>query len=84
MGSATTSKKVPVANMGELKAGNSLISVKRLETFGGGRTIEVTDNGKISGEVSSCKSLIWQQIIYTAIYVATATIACISLVVMLV
>ena len=61
-GCATTSQKVPVANMGKLKAGNSLISVKRLEAFGGGgRTIEVTDNGKIIGEVSSGKSLIWQR-----------------------
>ena len=61
-GCATTSQKVPVANMAQLKAGNALISVKRLEAFGGGgRTIEVTDNGKVIGEVTSGKSLTWQR-----------------------
>ena len=61
-GCATTSQKVPIANMAQLKSGNALISVKRLEAFGGGgRTIEVSDNGKIIGEVSSGKSLNWQR-----------------------
>ena len=61
-GCATTSQKVPFANMAQLKSGNALISVKRLEAFGGGgRTIEVSDNGKIIGEVSSGKSLSWQR-----------------------
>ena len=61
-GCATTSQKVPVATMSALKNGNALISVKRLESFGGGaRAVEVSDNGQIIGEVSSGKSLTWQR-----------------------
>ena len=61
-GCATTTQKVPIANMKVLKSGNALINVKRLESFGGGaRTIELSDNGKIIGEVSSGKYLTWQQ-----------------------
>jgi len=61
-GCATTSQNVPVATTDNLETGNALILVNRPAGFlGSGRSVEVTDNGKIVGKVSSGKMLSWQR-----------------------
>lgn len=61
-GCATTQQYVPAASKENLAAGNVLIQIERQEGFvGGGRSVAISDDGKVVGELSPGKSLIYQR-----------------------
>ena len=62
MSGCATTQQVPLANEKNLRQGNALIKVERESGFmGGGRSVEITDNGKVVGDLSQGKSLVWQR-----------------------
>ena len=62
MSGCVTSQQMPIASTNNLASGNALIKVERESGFmGSGRSVEVTDNGKIVGKLSQGKSLVWQR-----------------------
>jgi len=62
MSGCVTSQNLPIASASNLATGNALIKVERESGFmGGGRSAEVTDNGKVVGNLSQGKSLAWQR-----------------------
>jgi hypothetical protein len=61
-GCATTHQYFPVSDVNNLSPGNVLIKVERRSDFmGSGRSIEVSDDGKVVGQVAPGESLIWQR-----------------------
>jgi hypothetical protein len=59
---ATTQQYLPLASSENLSAGNALIKVERRdELIGSGRSLEISDNGKVVGAISPGKYLIWQR-----------------------
>ncbi len=59
---ASTKQYAPMATHDQLKAGNALIVVKRESGFiGGGRSIEITDNGVKTGSLAPGDSISWQR-----------------------
>lgn len=61
-GCATTHQYLPVSDLSKLSPGNVLIKVERRSGFlGSGRSIEVSDDGKVAGQVAPGESLIWQR-----------------------
>lgn len=59
---ATTQQYVPLASSENLSAGNALIKVERRNDFiGSGRSLQISDNGKVVGAISPGKYLIWQR-----------------------
>jgi hypothetical protein len=61
-GCATTHQYLPVSDMSNLSPGNVLIKVERRSEFmGSGRSIEVSDDGKVVGQVAPGETLIWQR-----------------------
>lgn len=61
-GCATTHQYLPVSDLSNLSPGNVLVKVERRSEFmGSGRSIEVSDDGKVAGQVAPGESLIWQR-----------------------
>jgi hypothetical protein len=61
-GCATTQQYLPVSDQSSLSPGNVLIRVeRRSDLMGSGRSIEVSDDGKIVGQVAPGEFLIWQR-----------------------
>lgn len=61
-GCASTHQYFPVSGQSNLSPGNALIRVdRRSELAGSGRSIEVTDDGKVIGQVAPGEFLIWQR-----------------------
>jgi hypothetical protein len=61
-GCVTTHQYVPVSDQDSLSPGNALIKVERRSDLAGyGRAIELSDDGKIVGQVASGEFLIWQR-----------------------
>jgi len=59
---ASTKQYEPVASMTTLAPGNALIRVERQSGFmGSGRSLEISDNGKVVGQVGPGDSLVWQR-----------------------
>jgi len=59
---STTQQYLPLASLENLSAGNALIKVERRNDFiGSGRSLEISDNGKVVGAISPGKYLIWQR-----------------------
>lgn len=61
-GCATTQQYVPAASQETLTPGNVLVKIERKEGFlGAARSVEVSDDGKVVGELASGKSLTYQR-----------------------
>jgi hypothetical protein len=61
-GCASTHQYLPVSDINNLAPGNVLIKVeRRYEFMGGGRSVEVSDDGKVVGQVARGETLIWQR-----------------------
>lgn len=59
---ATTEQYAPAATPDTLKAGNALIRVERESgVVGGGRSVEVTDNGVKTGSLAPGAAITWQR-----------------------
>ena len=59
---AATKQYAPTATRDSLKAGNALIRVERESGFvGGGRSVEVTDDGSKMGSLSPGDSIAWER-----------------------
>jgi hypothetical protein len=59
---ATTQQYVPLASFENLSAGNALIKVERRnDLIGSGRSLDISDNGRVVGAISPGKYLIWQR-----------------------
>jgi hypothetical protein len=59
---ATTKQYAPVSDLSNLSPGNVLIKVERRSDFmGSGRSIEVSDDGTIVGQVAPGEFLVWQR-----------------------
>jgi hypothetical protein len=62
VGCVTTHQYVPVSDHDSLSPGNVLIKVERRSDLAGyGRAIEISDDGRIVGQVASGEFLIWQR-----------------------
>lgn len=59
---ATTQQYLPVSDQSNLTPGNALTKVERQIGFmGSGRSIEISDDGKVVGQIAPGEFLIWQR-----------------------